>query len=223
MHSDVCFKNLRHRESWKQGNNCTSLFTPLKDDSRPSYQERLFQTSGLKVQFQLSAWWISSDLNPSQNVPNSLKTQKKYIDIFTLGNRWLGGICSSPHREPKVTWEGQEPKQRSCFPFSQNRKASTLLDWKQSGTSSTNIQFLWAPSPGAPVNLLASAINQRDIIREKTNLLICFVNEAAWSSGRALGSTCHAARSHVDGLRVGVNLQERKENQNASDEGWASR
>lgn len=160
---------------------------------------------------------------PFPKCPKFLENTKKYIDIFTLGNRWLGGICSSPRREPKVTWEGQEPKQRSCFPFSQNRKASTLLDWKQSGTSSTNIQFLWAPSPGAPVNLLASAINQRDIIREKTNLLICFVNEAAWSSGRALGSTCHAARSHVDGLRVGVNLQERKENQNASDEGWASR
>lgn len=134
------------------------------------------------------------------------KHKKIYLYLFTWGNRWLGGICSSPRRRPKVTWEGQEPKQRSCFPFSQNRKASTLLDWKQSGTSSTNIQFLWAPSPGAPVNLLASAINQRDIIREKTNLLICFVNKAAWRSGRALGSTCHAARSHVDGLRVGVNL-----------------
>lgn len=53
------------------------------------------------------------------------------------------------------------------------------------------------------------AIYQRQVIQEKTNLFIRSLMLDAWCSGEASGSTRHAARSHVDGLRVGVNLQAR--------------
>lgn len=79
------------------------------------------------------------------------------------------------------------------------------------------VQFLWAPLPDLSAALrslsttfgrTSSAIYQREVIQEKTNLLIRFSEiHVAWRSGsRAGSSTRHAAGSHVEGLRVGVNL-----------------
>lgn len=95
-----------------------------------------------------------------------------------------------------------------------NRKASTLLyghktKWPPLTSSSCELRLLPSPwrSGPAPRHLVGpGAIYQREVIQEKTNLLICFIIVVAWHSGRGLRSTRHAARSHVDGLRVGVNL-----------------
>lgn len=134
------------------------------------------------MHLQLFTWQKASDLPPPphQYVPNSLNLKIRFIQ----GNPWLGGFCSLLHQELKITWGGQELIRKSDFPCNRTGKCPLyFMDWKRTG-------FHWYPVPvssvswplrGAPVlpprHLVGpGAIYQREVIQEKTNLLICSIN-----------------------------------------------
>lgn len=111
---------------------------------------------------------------PPQSIcPQLLKSQN------WEGNPWLGSFCSLLHQELKITWGGQELIRKSDFTL----RPLYFMDWKRTG-------FHWCPVPvssvswplrGAPVppprHLVGpGAIYQREVIQEKTNLLICSIN-----------------------------------------------
>lgn len=92
------------------------------------------------MQIQLSTWQISSDLPPlPQYVPNSLNLK----NCFTWGNPWLGGICRSLGEDRN--WWGEV-----TFLGTQQESVHFTL-WARNEVASTDIQFLWAPSPALSV------------------------------------------------------------------------
>lgn len=105
-------------------------------------------------------------------------------NVFTRGNHWLGGICSSLRREPKITWGEQELMQRSCFSLNRTEKCTLYWTGNQVAappltSSSCELRLLTSlrrSSPSPQHWLGPGAIYQRKVIQEKTNLLICFSN-----------------------------------------------
>lgn len=138
-----------------EDNNCTSLWTPLKDDNvlfkhMSTYQERYLKnkTSDHQVQLQLSTWQKASDPLPNNMSPN-LKNR------FIHGNPWLGGFCSLLHQELKITWEGQELIRQGDFPCNRTAKCPRyLMDWKRAWLPPRSnscalrlLTSLWCSSP----------------------------------------------------------------------------
>lgn len=172
------------------------------------YQKRIFP----KVRYNSYSPSDKYQVTPTPRCPKLLKSQKTLHMRESLIGRYLQLV--SPWAKNHLGRTGTDVEK--LLSSQQNRKVSMLLYGLEVAApppthSSCELHFpSWslrgALVPPPPHLVGPGATYQREVIQEKTNLLIRSIISVAWRSGRAHGSTRHAARSDVEGLRVGVNL-----------------